>query len=38
MKCKFCGYEWDARIKTPKACPRCKRRFDYKESKVLAFH
>lgn len=22
--CKRCGYEWIARIKKPKACPRCK--------------
>lgn len=25
MKCKVCEYEWQPRIKTPKACPRCKR-------------
>lgn len=31
MKCKFCGYEWEARAEEPKACPRCKRRFDYEE-------
>lgn len=28
-KCRHCEYEWEARVKTPKACPRCKRRFDY---------
>lgn len=22
--CKRCGYEWTARAKKPKACPRCK--------------
>jgi len=29
MKCKFCKYEWEPRVKNPKACPKCKRRFDY---------
>ena len=29
MKCKFCEYEWKEREKEPKACPRCKKRFDY---------
>lgn len=29
MKCKYCNYEWEPRKKQPKACPRCKRRFDY---------
>lgn len=24
-KCKLCGYEWLARTKSPKQCPRCKR-------------
>ena len=28
-KCKHCEYEWEARVAEPKACPRCKRRFDY---------
>jgi len=28
-KCKHCEYKWEARVKEPKACPRCKRRFDY---------
>ena len=23
-----CGYEWMAKVKTPKACPRCKARQD----------
>ncbi len=29
MECKTCKYEWTSRIDNPKACPRCKRRFDY---------
>ncbi|MFH1501370.1 MAG: hypothetical protein ABIE22_05510 [archaeon] len=29
MICEFCDYEWESRIQEPKACPRCKRRFDY---------
>ena len=29
MKCDKCNYEWDNREPEPKACPRCKRRFDY---------
>ena len=29
MKCQFCNYEWNERKANPKACPRCKRRFDY---------
>lgn len=28
MTCRFCGYRWVARQPNPKACPRCKRRFD----------
>ena len=27
-KCDRCGYEWEARVKKPVACPRCKVRFD----------
>lgn len=30
-KCEFCTYEWISRVKEPKSCPRCKRRFDYKD-------
>jgi len=30
-KCEHCEYEWETRVETPKACPRCKRRFDYNE-------
>jgi predicted Zn-ribbon and HTH transcriptional regulator len=29
MKCTYCKYEWEPRKEKPKACPRCKRRFDY---------
>lgn len=29
MKCPKCNYEWESRIKDPKACPRCKSRLDY---------
>ena len=25
VKCKFCGYEWYARVEHPKECPLCKR-------------
>jgi predicted Zn-ribbon and HTH transcriptional regulator len=27
--CEYCNYEWETRVENPKACPRCKRRFDY---------
>ena len=27
-KCLKCGYEWEKRKKTPKACPKCKARQD----------
>jgi len=29
MICTICNYEWESRVESPKACPRCKRRFDY---------
>ena len=29
--CEFCTYKWISRVETPKSCPRCKRRFDYKD-------
>ena len=29
MICEHCEYEWETRKEKPKACPRCKRRFDY---------
>lgn len=32
-KCKKCNYEWDALVKKPKQCPRCKR-YDYNMEKV----
>jgi predicted Zn-ribbon and HTH transcriptional regulator len=25
IKCKYCGYEWESRVKNPKSCPLCKR-------------
>jgi len=25
VKCRFCGYEWYARVENPKECPLCKR-------------
>ena len=28
MECNFCDYQWEERVEQPKACPRCKRRFD----------
>ncbi len=34
MKCKYCDYEWENREKEPKACPRCKKRFDYPKKEV----
>ncbi|MBN2566750.1 hypothetical protein JXB02_01535 [Candidatus Woesearchaeota archaeon] len=35
MRCDFCDYTWMTRVKTPKACPRCKRRFDYPAVDIL---
>src|SRR3989338_2663283 len=32
-ECEFCSYNWISRVDNPLSCPRCKRRFDYKESK-----
>jgi hypothetical protein len=26
-KCKYCNYEWESRVRKPKACPVCKRYF-----------
>ena len=34
-ECEFCAYRWTARVQNPKSCPRCKRRFDYKEAKLV---
>ena len=25
VRCRFCGYEWYARVEHPKECPLCKR-------------
>ncbi|MEK6892439.1 MAG: hypothetical protein AABX25_04595 [Nanoarchaeota archaeon] len=33
--CEFCSYSWSSRVKNPKSCPRCKRRFDYKDAKLV---
>lgn len=33
--CEFCAYEWITRVDNPKSCPRCKRRFDYKEARIF---
>lgn len=30
MRCSRCGYEWNPRVPSPKECPRCKTRLDYK--------
>lgn len=27
LKCPFCGYIWTPRVKSPRACPRCKRQW-----------
>lgn len=34
-ECEFCTYRWISRVGNPKSCPRCKRRFDYKEAKLV---
>lgn len=26
LRCKKCGYEWEARTNNPKECPQCKSR------------
>jgi len=31
-ECEFCNYAWISRVSNPKSCPRCKRRFDYKDA------
>jgi len=33
--CEFCAYRWTSRVNNPKSCPRCKRRFDYKDVKLV---
>jgi DNA-directed RNA polymerase subunit RPC12/RpoP len=30
MRCSRCGYEWTPKVPSPKECPRCKVRLDYK--------
>jgi predicted Zn-ribbon and HTH transcriptional regulator len=32
--CRHCNYEWESKVETPKACPRCKRRLDF-ERQIL---
>ncbi|MBI4919610.1 hypothetical protein HY837_06775 [archaeon] len=34
-KCEYCNYKWNPRVSEPKSCPRCKRRFDYKDIRVV---
>jgi predicted Zn-ribbon and HTH transcriptional regulator len=34
-ECEFCTYRWNSRVSSPKSCPRCKRRFDYKEARMV---
>jgi predicted Zn-ribbon and HTH transcriptional regulator len=31
LKCPHCGYKWEARVKQPKACPKCKRYIEEKK-------
>ena len=33
--CRYCKYQWFAVTEEPKACPRCKRRFDYIKRKLV---
>ncbi|MEK6947515.1 MAG: hypothetical protein AABX32_07965 [Nanoarchaeota archaeon] len=34
-QCEFCTYRWISRVQNPKSCPRCKRRFDYKDARLV---
>ena len=34
-ECEFCIYRWIAKVESTKSCPRCKRRFDYKDAKLV---
>jgi len=34
-ECEFCDYRWSSRVDNPKSCPRCKRRLDYKDAKLV---
>ena len=33
--CEFCTYRWITKVDSPKSCPRCKRRFDYKDARLV---
>ena len=33
--CEFCTYRWITKVDSPKSCPRCKRRFDYKKARLV---
>jgi len=33
--CEFCTYRWISRVVSPKSCPRCKKRFDYKDARLV---
>ena len=35
MECEFCAYGWISKVDSPKSCPRCKRRFDYKDARLV---
>jgi hypothetical protein len=30
LECPHCGFIWTPKVENPRACPRCKRYFDYK--------
>jgi len=32
-ECPVCFYKWIPRVENPKACPRCKTRFDQRREK-----
>ena len=34
-ECEFCTYRWITKVDSPKSCPRCKRRFDYKDARLV---
>ena len=34
-ECEFCTYRWNTKVDSPKSCPRCKRRFDYKDARLV---
>jgi predicted Zn-ribbon and HTH transcriptional regulator len=35
VDCRFCGYAWQPRVASPKACPRCKNRLDYNRQQTV---